>query len=163
MPSVRIGIDGGDVIEVAGVIYHKAVGQPSSGAITAVPNRAGIDSYTYRRDNNNVPYGYTTWSDCEVGISWYGTGNQGFVTIAALLTYYPIFTTPSAGVVRVWADWTTVAMKVNGILLINYTDLSGGRAWGLAATLAAGSAVSVAASNNLGVTIELDFLPNVYP
>ena len=103
MPSVRIENDGGDVINIDGVIYTKASGQPSMGDITAVPTTTNITEYTWKYDDSRVDGGsnHRTWTAEEMAVCAYGTGNQGYIATVEV-PYQLIFTAPSPGIIRVW-------------------------------------------------------------
>jgi hypothetical protein len=173
MPSVRIGFDGGNVINVAGVLYKKASGQPSSGAIDTTPTNTGIFAFTFFWDDFSVAYGPThrTWTACEIGIAGWGTGNQASALCASGTVTY-IYTAPSAGVVRLRtrADWFGVtAIYINGVWAAQ-GDFAGPNPWpdtgryGPGATsVKAGDLVQGWQNRGLAQTIDVWFLPDVYP
>jgi len=167
MPSVRIGFDGGSVINVAGVIYAKATGQPSSGAVTTVPTDYGIEANEYEYDDSKVRYGsnHRTWTACEQGISRYGAGNQSQTEVIAA-TKTDIFTTPSSGTLRLYSSWSTggyLYVYVNGAqVFYDESSIPGyGYLQSAAFILGSGSVVAVKVAH--AATIYAWFLPNVYP
>ena len=169
----RIGFDGGDVINVAGVLYKKASGQPSSGAIDTTPTDTGISAFTFFWDDHSVVNGPThrTWTACEIGIAGWGTGNQASAWCQSHTVTY-IYTAPSAGVIRLRSrsnNFYSTAIYINGVWAAQ-GDFAGANPWpntgryGPGAwPVAAGDIVQGWENRGIPQTIDIWFLPNVYP
>ena len=121
-----------------------------------------IAAYTFAIGD---PQGKTVYTKCEHAVSFYLPENTASVVVTTGGTYYDVYTAPSDGVARVYAEagygHGSFWVKVNGTLVIN--GAFSGKYVACALNLNSGDVVSVTTTvGKNGYTASVGFLPDSY-